>query len=153
VSTATTVASPSPLTTWSRYALIAFAWLFAVGGVVQVFLAGLAVFEGDPFGFDYWEDHVDFGRMIGLLTYLLPVLALIGRVGVRLVVHALVVAILFVVQSILPNVDETWVAALHPVNGFLLIGAAGSLGGATLGLIRSQARPNSEPSPRRPGPE
>ena len=144
-----TVSRTDGLSTWSRYGLIAVAWLFAAGGVVQVFLAGLGPFESAS----YWSDHVDFGRTIGFLTYLLPVLALVGRVGVRLVVHALVVAILFVVQSILANVDEGMVAALHPVNGFFLIGAAGSLGGATLGLVRSQARPVSEPSPHRPEPE
>ena len=132
-------------TTWARYALIAAAWLFALGGIVQVFLAGLSVFDGRD-----WSDHVNMGRMIGFLAYLLPVLALLGRAGVRLVAQAVVVAVLFVVQSILSNVDEGWIAALHPVNGFLLIGAAGSLGGAALGLVRSRARPILESSPRQP---
>lgn len=143
VSPASPAGSP---TTWARYGLVAVAWLFAVGGVIQVFLAGLSVF--DPVTYGDWEDHVSFGRMIGLLTYLMPLFALLGRVGVRLVGQAFVVTILFVVQSILANVDEGWVAALHPVNGFLLIGAASSLGGATLGLIRSSPRSPAEPLPR-----
>ncbi len=132
---ATTDSSPAPLTTWSRYALIAVAWLFAVGGVIQVFLAGLSVFESAS----YWSDHADFGRTIGLLTYLLPVLALLGRVGRQRIGHAVVVPVLFVVQMLLANADTGWVAAFHPLNGFLLIGASGSLGDRTLALVRSRA--------------
>jgi hypothetical protein len=59
----------NPLTTWARYGLIAFAWLFAAGGIVQIFLAGLAVFDPAD-GVTHWNDHVDFGRMIGFLAYL-----------------------------------------------------------------------------------
>jgi hypothetical protein len=139
----------NPLTTWARYGLIAFAWLFAAGGIVQIFLAGLAVFEPAE-AVSHWNDHVDFGRMIGFLAYLLPVFALVGRAGVRLVGQAFVVAILFVVQSILPNVDEAWVAALHPVNGFFLVGAAGSLGGAVLGLVRASTRSTASAAPQPP---
>ena len=84
------------------------------------------------------DDHVDFGRMIGLLAYLLPILALIGRVGAPRVVHALVIAVLFVVQSILANVDEGWIAALHVLNGVLLLGGSFDLGRQTLASVRSR---------------
>ena len=120
---------------WARYGLIAVAWLFAAGAVVQFFLAGLSVFDpANP----RWDDHVDFGRMIGLLAHLLPILALIGRVGVPRVMHALVIAVLFVVQSILANVDEGWIAALHPLNGVLLLGGSFDLGRMTLASVRSR---------------
>src|SRR5687768_10737875 len=119
------VSPANPLTTWARYALIAVAWLFTLGGLVQVFLAGLSVFDARD-----WSDHVDMGWTISFLAYLLPVLAVVGRAGVRLVGQALVVAILMVVQIVLANLDNGTIAALHPLNGFLLIGAAGSLGGA-----------------------
>ena len=127
--------SPARLTTGSRYALIALAWLFAAGGVVQVFLVGLSLFESAS----YWADHRDFGRMIGLLTYPLPVFALLGRVGAPLIAQSVVVPVLFVIQMLLPDADAGWVAALHPVNAFLLIGAAGSLGDRTLRLVRPRA--------------
>ena len=38
-------------------------------------------------------------------------------------------------------------------NGFFLIGAAGSLGGAALGLVRSSGRSIPAPAPGRPEPE
>jgi Family of unknown function (DUF6220) len=132
----------SPITKWARYALIAVAWLFVAGGVILVYLAGLGLFEKS----DYWDDHADFGNALFILPLLLPILALIGRVGVPLIVQAFVVLIFFVIQMSLPDVDEGYVAALHPINGFFLIGASGSLGGRTLGLVRSTSRPQVESS-------
>lgn len=128
---------------WARYGLIAVAWPFAAGAVVQIFLAGLFSFD-DP---SYRADHVDFGRMIGFLTYLLPILALIGRVGVPRFMHALVIALLFVVQQVLANVDEGYIAALHPVNGILLLGGSFDLGMRSLGLVRSRRGRRSDGPP------
>jgi hypothetical protein len=79
----------STITKWARYALIAVAWLFVAGGVIQVYLAGLGLFEKS----DYWDDHADFGNALFILPLLLPILALIGRVGVPLIVQAFVVLI------------------------------------------------------------
>lgn len=135
-------ASPiSPATTWARYGLVAVAWLFALGGVIQVFLIGLLLFDAEASALD---DHVDFGRMLGLLAVLMPVLALVGRVGPRLIGQAFVVLILYIAQMVLANLDEGTIAALHAINAFLVIGAAGSLGGATLEFIRSRGRPIAE---------
>src|SRR5262245_42323743 len=114
-----TSAAPPPTSgyvVWVRYAMVIVAWLFVAGGMVQLFLAGLAVFDAAD-AVSHWQDHTDFGRMIGLLAYLLPILALIGRVGMPRIGHALVVAILYFLQSLLANVDTDWLAALHPVNG------------------------------------
>jgi len=118
---------------WSRVALIAVAWLFAAGAVVQIFLAGLSVFESP----EYWVDHVETGRMLGFLAYLLPILAAIGRVGMPRFMQALVVALLFVAQQILANLDVGFIAALHALNAFLLLGGAVDVGRSTLGLVRA----------------
>ena len=75
------------------------AWLFVAGGMVQMFLAGLSVFDAAD-AVTHWQDHTDFGRMLGSLAYLFPILALIGRVGMPRIGHALVIAILFVVQIV-----------------------------------------------------
>lgn len=124
----------SPVVTWSRYGLMVVAWLFAVGGLVQVFLIGLTLFESAS----YLADHKNFGDTIGLLTYLLPVLAIAGRVGKPLIGHAFVVPVLFVVQIMLANAGWGWVAAFHPLNGLLLIAMAGKLGDRTRDLMRSR---------------
>ncbi|MGH2559236.1 MAG: DUF6220 domain-containing protein [Thermomicrobiales bacterium] len=115
-----------------RIALIGVAIVFLIGGVVQFFLAGLSVFDAEP-----WDNHVDFGRMLGFLAYLMPILALLGRVGMPRIGHAFVVTILFIVQSFLANVDTGWIAAFHPLNGLLLLGAASSLAARIRELVQS----------------
>jgi hypothetical protein len=131
------VAPVSGVTTGLRYAVVAFAWLFALGSVIQVFLIGLYLFEADG---GYLSDHTDFGHMIGVLAYVLPILALIGRVGRQLVGHAVAVTVVYIAQIILPTIDQRWIAALHPLNAFLVIGSAVSLGRATLELIQAGSR-------------
>jgi hypothetical protein len=120
-------------TRWVRYIMVAIAWLFAVAVVVQIFIAGLSLFDSS----EYWTDHVDMGYMIGPLAYLLPILALIGRVGRARIVQAFVVAILYQVQTLLPIIDVGFIAALHPLNAFLVLGASLDLGRSILGLVRS----------------
>ena len=122
-------------TTWARYILIAFAWLFAVGVVVQIYLAGLGFFESG----DFLADHTEFGHIIGPLAYLLPILALLGRVGWPRGIQAIVVTVLYLVQVILPTLDAGYVAALHPLIAFLLLGGSFGLGMAVLRLVRSRA--------------
>ncbi len=144
MSTSQSAPAVGSLATWGRYLLIAFTWLFTACAVVQVFLAGLGFFESGS----YLADHVDFGHMIGLLTYPLIIFALVGRVGRQLVVQAALVTVLYFVQIILPTIDEGWIAALHPINAFILIGSAAGVGRETLKLVRAQRRTDVAPSSR-----
>jgi hypothetical protein len=100
------------------------AGLFVAGVVVQVFLAGLGVFDG-PRSF---VTHTTWGFSLQVFPLVLLVLALIGRLGRRQVVYPLVLIVMFILQSVFVAVrgDLPMVAALHPVNGFgiLLIGIA-----------------------------
>jgi hypothetical protein len=134
MSAATRTSSASQITTGARYALIATAWLFALGGVVQVFLAGLSVFDSPT----YWEDHKNMGNTIWLLTFLMPILALVGRVGIPRIVQSFLLFVLFMLQYAFANAGTGWVAALHAVNALVLIGMAGNLGSQTLDLVRSR---------------
>ena len=88
------------------------AWLYVAVLVIQVFLAGLAVFA-DPATF---TTHVAFGQVVvGLLTLLLPIAAWLGRTPfVRTSVGIL---LFYVLQTALPEVRASYpvVAALHPV--------------------------------------
>ncbi len=100
------------------------AWLFVVGVVVQVFLAGLGVFD-DPSMFSV---HAGWGYTLELLPIILLVLALAGGLGRRLVLYPILIFVMFMFQSIFVSLrgDFPMVAALHPVNGFgiLLVGIA-----------------------------
>ncbi len=97
---------------FARSALPWLAWLYVASLLIQVFLAGLAVFN-DPATF---RIHVDFGRtVVGLLSLLLPIVAWVGRLpSVRLAAGVL---LFYLVQTVLPEVRASYpvVAALHPV--------------------------------------
>jgi hypothetical protein len=86
--------------------------LYVASLLIQVFLAGLAVFS-DPATF---HTHVDFGRIVvGLLSLLLPIIAWLGRLpSVRLAAGVL---LFYLLQTGLPEVRASYpaVAALHPV--------------------------------------
>jgi len=103
----------------ARLVFFVVAVILAVGLVAQVFLAGLGVFAGSS----NFTTHRDTGYVLGLLPIILIIAGLIGRVGRRLVVLSAVVWLLFVLQSVLVGVrsDYPGIAALHPVNGFLIL--------------------------------
>jgi hypothetical protein len=102
----------------ARSAHLVVAWLLVVGLVVQIFLAGLGVFrDAASFG-----THRDFGFMLELLPLILLVLGLIAGLGRRAAGLAAAIFGLFLLQSVFVGMrtDAPEVAALHPVNGFLI---------------------------------
>lgn len=108
----------------ARSALAVAAWLFVACIVVQVFLAGLGVFDRA----DAFVTHRYFGYLFGWLTLVMLVLAVAGRVGRRLIGLCVLALVQFALQSVFVAVraDLPAVAALHPVNGMalLLVGVA-----------------------------
>ena len=98
------------------------AGLFAACAVLQVFLAGMGVFD-NPRSF---IDHRNFGYMFGWLTLVLLVLAIAGRMGRRFVGGSVLLLTLFAFQSVFVALrgDLPAVAALHPLNGFGILGLA-----------------------------
>ena len=93
--------------------------LFAACVVVQIFLAGLGVFA-DPRSF---ITHRDFGYVFGLLTLALLVLALVGREPRRVTGLSALLLLLFALQSVFIALRTSTpeIAALHPLNGFLIL--------------------------------
>ena len=95
---------------------------FAACAVVQVFLAGLGVFN-DPRAF---ITHREFGYLFGWLTLFGLVLALVGRLPRRVVGMSALLLVLFAMQSVFValRTDLPAVAALHPLNGFAILALA-----------------------------
>lgn len=60
---------------WVRTTYLTIAWLFVIGVLIQVFLAGLSLFATPS----YWPTHVEFGYNLGFLMLLLLFLAFLGR--------------------------------------------------------------------------
>jgi uncharacterized protein DUF6220 len=107
---------------WIRRAHLVLAVAFVAGVVVQVFLAGLGVFDSP----ERFAVHATWGYTLELLPIVLLVLALAGRLGRRQVIYPIVIFAMFILQSVFValRTDMPMVAALHPVNGFgiLLVG-------------------------------
>jgi hypothetical protein len=92
--------------------------LLVVCVVVQIFLAGLGVFD-DPAMF---LSHAGFGYLIEALTLVVLVTALLAGAGRRQVGLAALAFGLMILQSVFVGLrtELPTVAALHPVNGFLI---------------------------------
>jgi mercuric ion transport protein len=103
----------------ARHVLPLVSGLFVACALLQVFLAGLGVFD-NPASF---LTHRDFGYSIGMLTLVILVLALVGREPRRIVGLSALLLAQFALQSIfiLQRGSLNAVAALHPVNGFLIL--------------------------------
>jgi len=108
------------LWSFARLALPVAAGAFVACAVVQVFLAGLGVFD-DPKAF---ISHREFGYMFGWLTLLILVLALAGRASRRITGLGVLLLVLFAFQSVFValRADLPAIAALHPLNGFAILG-------------------------------
>jgi hypothetical protein len=101
----------------SRSLLAAFAWVFVALLLVQVFLAGIAVFGAGGFAPHRW-----LGLLVALvLPIILLVTAAAARAG-RLVRLSALLLGLGVLQAALPWLrgDAPYVAALHPVNALVI---------------------------------
>jgi hypothetical protein len=105
--------------------------LYVVAIILQVYFAGEGIFGA---GDSSIEDatsldlHRGFGwfisQPIALLVLIVTLLAWLPNKRLR--VLSILFPILLIVQSILPSAGR-WVAALHPVNAFVVLGLAGYL--------------------------
>jgi hypothetical protein len=117
--------------------------LFVACAVVQVFLAGLGVFD-DPRSF---VTHREFGYLVGWLTLGILVLALAGRLPRRITGMSALLLVLFALQSVFValRADLPAIAALHPLNGFTILGLAALTARASWEAGRESARSLGEP--------
>ena len=122
--------------------------ILVVGLVLQVFLAGLGVFD-DP---TFFLTHRDTGYTLELVALVVIVLAAVARAGRAQVGIAALVFGLFLLQSVFVavRVSSPAVAALHPVNGFLILLLSIVLARRAWAFARA-ARPAAEtPAPTAP---
>jgi hypothetical protein len=96
--------------------------IYLLGVLVQFFLAGLAVF-----GSTDWDPHAGLGFVLSISTLLLLVLAVVGRLPRRLILVTLLLVGLNALQMVLPHIDVSELAALHPVNAVAIVFVAYAL--------------------------
>src|SRR5919112_1337590 len=118
---------------------------FIACAVIQVFLAGLGVFD-NPSSF---ITHREFGYTFGWLTLVILVLALVGRMPRRIVGLSALILVLFAFQSIFVALREDMpqVAALHPLNGFAILFVSSIALRASWALRRDRAGAVANASP------
>ena len=126
--------------------------ILVVGLVLQVFLAGLGVFD-DP---TFFLTHRDTGYALEGLAFVVIVFAAISRAGRGQVGQAALIFGLFFLQSAFVALRESApsLAALHPVNGFLILLLAVSLARKAWSFARatrSTPEPATPPAPTAAG--
>jgi hypothetical protein len=107
--------------TGARWLHTWLAWLFVAAVFVQVFLAGLAIFDATA---DF-SLHIGFGySVIGLLALGILLAAVVARVGRTAIALSLLLFILYLIQTALPQARTSLpvLAALHPVNALVMFG-------------------------------
>lgn len=117
------------------------AGLLVVGLFVQFFLAGMGVFSrGEEFA-----PHRDLGYWLTLLPVVLVVTSIIGRMGRWQAIVAAVMLVQFILQSVLVLQRDSVpaIAALHPVNGVLILLFAMWLARDAWRVWQSRAEPSS----------
>ncbi|MGH3007427.1 MAG: DUF6220 domain-containing protein [Gaiellaceae bacterium] len=100
----------------ARVIYFGVAAVYLVGAVVQFFLAGLGVF-----GASSYDAHRAFGLILVLVTLVLLVLSIVGRMPRTAIILTVVLLGLNVLQMVLANTDVGEIAALHPVNGVVIV--------------------------------
>lgn len=126
----------------------------AVGtlAVVQFALAGYGAFSSVNKQ-DKWGAHETMGNIIGILTVLVLIAALISRPGRRPLAAAIVLCVVAApLQPILAELGKdhgTWWGAVHALGGIIVLGASGAVSrkiNATPPAPAVPAEP-SEPNP------
>ncbi len=105
--------------------------LYVIAIILQVYFAGEGIFGAGDSSIEDANSlnlHRDFGWFISqpIALLLLIVTLLAWLPNTRLRVLSILGPILLFVQSILPEAGR-WVAALHPVNAFVILGMFGYL--------------------------
>jgi hypothetical protein len=120
----------------ARQAHLVLSFLFVGGVVIQVFLAGLGVFDSAS----NFRTHANWGYLLEIIPLVLLALAALGRLGGRQIAYAAALFGMFLLQSVLVALrgDLPMVAALHPVNGFAIL-LVGILAAREAWLARSAA--------------
>jgi len=110
---------------WARRLHPWLSGLFALGVLLQAFLAGAAMAQLG--GSDDFAAHREFGYTgMGILALLILIAAGLGRADRVQIWGSVALFVDYVIQTLLPNFRESspLVAALHPVNAILLFGLA-----------------------------
>jgi hypothetical protein len=118
----------------ARQLYLALVWLYLVGILVQVFLAGMGLFGAAR---DF-QAHIGLGWLLHLVPILLLVAAAVAKVGPRLIWWTVALLVVQFIQPILAlaRFDAPMVAAFHPVLALVIFWLALTIGLMAWQLVR-----------------
>lgn len=105
---------------WTRGGYVLVAGLFVICVVIQVFIAGMAVFV-DPAN---WSLHTTFIHVFEVLPLVMLALAFVGRLPRKLKSLPVGLWVLIMVQYATASLFGSLVAALHPVTALVIFWVA-----------------------------
>jgi putative tricarboxylic transport membrane protein len=104
-----------------RGGYVLFAGLFVVGVLIQVYIAGMAVFVNPA----RWNLHASFVHVIEWIPLVMLVLSFPGRLPRELKLLPVGLFVLIIVQyATALGFSDSLVAAIHPVNALVIFGVA-----------------------------
>lgn len=105
--------------TWARPAYQWLAWIFLVALGVQFFLAGMGVLGGEEI-----DPHQAFGSLLQLVSLVMLILAIVAKLGGKLIGMSVVLLVLMVLQSVFaqPDLDPIFLRTFHVFDAFLIVG-------------------------------
>jgi hypothetical protein len=127
----------------ARWLLVALSLLFTLGGLGQFLLVGLGMFDDAA----RWQDHKTFGSVLGLLTYVMWIPALLGRTGQGTILATVVLFVAYMLQYVFINASSGIANAFHPLNGALMLVLSSWITFRALGLARGAGRSRLKESP------
>ncbi|HEY9662725.1 MAG TPA: DUF6220 domain-containing protein [Allocoleopsis sp.] len=121
---------------WLKTVFLVGIWFFVVGLLFQFFTVGMAVFV-DP---SWWTNHTLFSHVIGVLGFILLLIALFGRFPKEIWSLTGLMNLLFFVQGSSANLSLISPAlslgtAFHPVNALLLFWTATTIAHRTQRMV------------------
>jgi hypothetical protein len=107
---------------WVGVVFFCLTALFALCLIIQIFLAGLAIFA-EPV---YWASHTTFVHMFEIIPLLMMVLALVGRLPRKLIWQSVGLLLLIFLMYLTANIGalSPYVAATHPVMAMIMFWVA-----------------------------
>lgn len=102
----------------ARLVFKAMVWIFAICILIQVFLAGLAMFWDSA----EWASHTGFSRLLIVVSILILVLSFIARLPLSLRLRSAGLFGIFILIAVSANLPSGvgYLSALHPVLALLL---------------------------------
>ena len=122
----------------ARIGYVALAWLFVLGVAIQFFLAGLGLPE---LGGESLDPHEAFGHALTIVSVVLLLLTVAGRMGRLLIGLSVVLFLLVFFQSLWADedLDPMALRSLHVLGGLVIFVLGHYLAQQATRLVRGEA--------------